>query len=492
MKKLFILVSILLFPTLYVHANMWSFSSDFVDDATGAGRDASANTEPKFLMAPIVNGKPIYYELHTDKPQNTEKYKEMIPEFFNTWFTGTLDQIKQKKRTHEFTDIISILESGANLHQAQGKQKAHIIFHFLVLEDMQQECGGPAGGCIFTDQSPLLVYLPSDQDWALRVGTHEIGHALGLADQYLEQRSNYSDTIFHSSAAQDSIMYSSRNGVSCDDATGIINAIDLVRGSSNGRAWKGLCKKDKNIYKDGAPDKDGYRINLRNFKDVLIEKYQNGKSVKSKVYTFDSSHDATTAFAHYIPQNIDKTDKHKRPIQATTADGEKIYYAYVYHGQIELVIKNGKVKQFSKNFYIPYNNNAYSPETARKYERMTFSMINGELCRLNGVIFADKSRQVQLLKGVDINGPHPTGYSFAFKENIFHKFDKKGKAVEAVSYTTDTAKAPLPPHSQSNQINPPDNDELGTHIQQSVSKADEQSIPEQMDEWVKHLKDFFD
>ena len=491
MKKLFIFVSLLLFTTLCVHAKTWSFSADFVDDATGVGQDISATKEAKFLMAPIANGKPIYYELHTDKPQNTEKYREMIAEFFNAWFTGTLDQIKQKKRTQEFTDIIPILERGADVYQAEENQKAHIIFHFLVLEDMQKECGGPAGGCIFTDQSPFLVYLPSDQDWSLRVGTHEIGHALGLADQYFEQRSNYSDTIFHSSVAQDSIMSNPRNGVTCDDATGIINAIDLVRGSSNGRAWKGLCKKDKNIYKNGAPDKDGYRINLRNFKDVLIEKYQNGKSVKSKVYTFDSSNNATTAFAHYIPQTIDKTDKHKRPIQATTADGEKIYYAYVYHGQIELVIKNGKVKQFSKNFYIPYSNNDYSPETARKYERITFSMINGELCRLNGVIFADKSRQVQLLKGVDINGPHPTGYPFAFKENIFHKFDKKGKIVENIHSNSEAANASLLPGKTRKQAPSGDN-ELNGQIQHSVTLAEEDTFPQQMVEWLNHLKDFFD
>ena len=502
MRSVLILTLALGLGALGAHAGEWALLPELVDETTQTGQpEIKAPAEKKFLLHRIIAGQPVYYAFHAaDSKKSAEFYRSQIVDFFTPWFEETIAQINKSKREAEFADVLPILKRGADLRAVEEDQKANVVFHFDSLEQIEEVCGEGALGCFISNTSPVSIYLPIPfARWpfarALKktpayIGIHEVGHALGLADQSKVSRSGNSDVIFGEQTGEDSIMNSSLY-ITCDDATGLINAIDLIKGSAAPR--KGLCAKDPHLYRNGTDvSKSGNRLAFHDYQKVTLETYENGGRVCSKTYAFDFYNPASP-FVQYRPQTVLKKDNQGRTAQAAGADGEEIYYAYLLDGRAELVVKDGKVKQLSKNLYFPEARRA-----AVKYERVTFFGLDGELNALIGTQYADKVSEVQWVGGIEAKAD-PLGLdSFTYKESLLRSFDHTGSITQHI-YEDNTAgkETPVVPDSISapSKGGAVSKTKLKNSVSEARKEAQSSALDKQvrgMDKWLRHLPKFFE
>lgn len=486
MRRFFILLNLLFFTALCAHATLWGLKSDFIDETTHLPR---GNTNTIHLLAPIVAGEPVYYALHTDDFKNVARYKTIIPQFFNAWFEGTLAQIKQAGREEEFKDIIPILARGADIRLTDNDEQARLIIHFIPLKKIQEKFGNGVAGCVDSSQRPLHMYLPTNRlrfillslglQTQTSVSVHEVGHTLGISDQYRRARTNNSDALFSEDTGAPSIM-DRDNVITCDDATGLINAIDLVRGTSRGEGWKGLCDSDVHTYQNGLTEnKTGYRFIMDEYQHITLENYQNGKRASSVVYNVDLRNNASP-FVRYTPVSVEQADAQGRPLKAVGPDGETFFYSYVYNVQMELIVKNGKIKQYNRSL-----RDSQAKGSAPVYQRDTFFGQDGKLCVISGEHKANKASEVQFLRGLRISKEDAAGYTA--EQAITRMFDATGKLQVNLHQQAPENTFPL--------LTPQDNnaaqEDLSFKIKTATLTAEQKNLYKQLDEWLFNLSDFF-
>lgn len=180
------------------------------------------------------------------------KYEEMISQNYNEWFAQTAKIIRSAGREQEFADVLQILDRGISVEFSRPGQAADIVFYIVPFKEMQQACGKTAGGCYIRGNDMPTIYLPKNQLlMALlsagrvntrRIGVHEIGHSLGLSDQYKQARNKNTHDRYSSVQTGKSVMNHS-GSLTCDDADGIVNLIDIAQGTARGgnKGWKSLC-----------------------------------------------------------------------------------------------------------------------------------------------------------------------------------------------------------------------------------------------------------
>lgn len=176
-----------------------------------------------------------------------------------------------------------------------------------------------------------------------RIGQHETGHSLGLSDQYKQVRSD-SHPVYHTAVSDKSVMNSS-GSVTCDDADGIINLIDLVRGTSRGGelGWRSLCRKSKTYYVKGKPVSVGpYAIKLGdNGKRWILQTFRHGESIAETEFPLDLQ-EGLSPFV-LLHETVKERDAAGRVALAQGPNGEKIFYSYIYDKRIRLVTHSGRV-----------------------------------------------------------------------------------------------------------------------------------------------------
>ena len=136
--------------------------------------------------------------------------------------------------------------------------------------------------CVRMDAKPMRLFfmhrgglgnLLTGGNW--NVLMHELGHTLGLADQYKYGRHNAS-ARYHTPDSGTGLMYKGRPGMSfsCDDADGMINLLDVAvfkhaRGGADG--WRSLCKKRAYKYVNGRPSSnDKYVVEEQGEEGVVL------------------------------------------------------------------------------------------------------------------------------------------------------------------------------------------------------------------------------
>ena len=330
-------------------ATQWGALNDYVDEYT------PANTGKRYLMRKVLNGESLSVGLLRDSVYTNEHYDElsrMIAKFYDDWFLNAAEWIEKSGREDEFADILPILRDGIRVRISEKGNDVN--FTFATLKDVQWKCGsGQAGGCLDT-QSPIFhVYLPYDINFLKklltlglanqkRLSRHEIGHTLGLSDQYAQARSINSDTMYGSTEERKTVMSLARN-LTCDDAEGIINLIDLTRDKCRGgeQGWKTICPKSKEYYICGmSAGKGPYRIKASEDRGaVTLSTYEKGKKVSSKVYPFaipqgDVDWEETPA-VETLSQ-----DSFGRPVKARGPNGEIMYYSYLWDRVERLSVQN--------------------------------------------------------------------------------------------------------------------------------------------------------
>lgn len=361
----------------------------------------------RYLMPKILAGEPlqVYVSVSPDKEDQREKYQTIIAENYNKWFTETAKIIQKNDRQQEFRDILPLLQKGIDLHFVSQAAGSDIAFYIAPLRDVQEECGRGAGGCYLrvaaTGTEPQII-LPEDHFWlkllsagkvsTSTIGLHEIGHSLGLSDQYEEARNNNSHARYSSIEAGKGTMRDS-SGISCDEADGIINLIDLTQGTARGgnTGWKSLCPRSEEFYVRGQSASKGPFHILEQEKGVFVlDTYRQGEKVDSQRYTLKNQE--SFAPLTFAKETVQERDELGRPVLSVGPGGEKIYYSYRFEEYLRLVVQgkdallaeqesySGKGRKkvkyktalFKKNGHWAQVTASYSPNKAGRLEYQEF------------------------------------------------------------------------------------------------------------------------
>lgn len=353
-----------LLPGALVYGAPWGALADF-DLPVQPDADAPKTMGERYLLPQILAGKPV--RIFVDAPGASDKdyakYQEILAKSYNKWFTGTADVIRSAKREQEFADIMPLLQKGVNVEFVDHASAADIWAHILPWSEVRWKCGPSAGGCyqrregetpdLFLPKDHfVLKVLSSGQLGLSRVGLHEVGHSLGLSDQYDKAKDSTSHHRYSSAQSGKGVM-SSLKKFSCDDADGIVNLIDLVRGVARGgnTGWKSLCPKSQDYYiRSQSALRSPYVLSLQEDNSLLLEIYQNGEKHSAQTYTMASQ----GAFLPLIPakETVLQRDKFGRPLLSQGPHGEKIYYYYVFEAATRMAVLNGKALWLSQHNFV--------------------------------------------------------------------------------------------------------------------------------------------
>ena len=426
MKKrgILLLLGFIFLGALGVLAAPWGAMADYVDEYT------PSKTGEKYLLRKILNGQTLSIGLQRDAytDKHYDKLSRLIVDSYNDWFFNAARHIEKTGREAEFADILPILRQGVRVQMSE--QGSDVNFVFMSFRDIQWQCGHGAGGCYTSNEPIPHIYLPADtgllkilslgRESKRRLGTHEIGHSLGFSDQYFQARSVNSDVMYGSTEERETIMQHAGH-LTCDDADGMINLIDITLGKRRGgdRGWQTLCPKSQEYYIGGmSAGKGPYRITLSKDKGaVVLMTYDKGQKVANEVYPFATPQGAVN-WQETPARTTLKQDRLGRPLVSRGPNGETIYYAYLYDRVERLTVKNGETLNLVRTVRYPRQRAGQM----QNHKAMFFGQ-QGSVCVLLVETFAKRGYTSEYEE--KINQPTKGRY-------IKRGYDQRGQLAESV------------------------------------------------------------
>ena len=237
------LVSVLILSIPMQYARTWGLVEDM--------------PQQKRLVFKLVNHTNIVIPTRLRQVTNTRKtvdpntgeiikgYKEFAPikdralaqdmlfstqKALNDWIITTRQTIEKAGRQQEFADLLAALPQQILLQEVTDGQDYQLTLEY------DPDTSFHAGAQTTLDNDHHIIRLHkilSKNDARYQVLLHEVGHALGLEDQYGRFAWRKQDTQFHSFFAtwdsnNNSVMFASGHGLFADDIDGFINAVDFV------------------------------------------------------------------------------------------------------------------------------------------------------------------------------------------------------------------------------------------------------------------------
>lgn len=306
------------------------------------------------LLSKFLQGKPVRISVSTlpEWSKTPREYYEQLDQFYKEWFSSVITIIEKSGRQNEFADLLPLFKRIKTQFVKEG-EPADVIVKILPEIIIQLQCG--ASACYIVkpydpDYVPQMLLSQENSKESRRVqertfkkqALHEIGHSLGLNDQYAQAR-NKNPSRYASAYIYDGIMNKSSR-ISCDEADGLINLSDILRGTARGgnKGWKSLCPFSKDYYIRGRSALRGpYWISSPYPGVFVLETYQAGKVISSQTYAL-ADQPAFVPLDPHMREKVLKRDLFDRPVVSQGANGEKIYYTYFFEGYFRLAVKNGQ------------------------------------------------------------------------------------------------------------------------------------------------------
>lgn len=351
-KRLLLVWFVCLAPALWAAAP-FGVSEGFTDEKN--------QVAARFLLPKILARETLSVGVQVPHhPEKESEYQQMVVHGYNEWMHATARIIREAKREEEFSDLLPVLDRGVTIQfEPVGKD---IQFLFVSQQEVVENCGGNRHvvGCYRWDEEVPTIFLPESKRRAA-VGLHEMGHSLGFSDSYDYDRLRASQK-YGSSLIQKSIMGFSgeSNKITCDDADGLINLIDIAlgntdRGGSGG--WKSLCPKSPEYYINGKSGLGSpFRIENTEYQEFKLYTFRQGKWSAPQVFTLDTKPNLPWN-QDVVLQTVLEQDELKRPVRARGSRGEDIYFTYLYERTFMLAVQNGKASRFEVTDHYPRRGN---------------------------------------------------------------------------------------------------------------------------------------
>lgn len=156
----------------------------------------------------------------------------------NAWTNDVAQSIAQTGRGAEFANALAILSKPLilNFEPCQMGKQYDLVLTLEPSEVRRQGAGALySGGAIVVnpkeiedprDNSPVIYLSRTSLNPNSRIMKHELGHTLGIADQYnMESPQFNSDISYGTIAPRPSIMYHQKH-LTCDDWDAMITILD--------------------------------------------------------------------------------------------------------------------------------------------------------------------------------------------------------------------------------------------------------------------------
>lgn len=356
MKRILFISGLLLLATTAGLARPVSLESRYV-------HENASNGEMRFLMGKIMRGQPV--NVLVQAPHNYDQipaYKQYVQELYDIWFRSLADILRQSKRP-EFNDLLSRLPQRVNLRFVSVDETYDIEFLFVGEPEIKNNCQGDKHTLACTDiaKKPLKAWMPekinAKKNKVLKTHLHEVGHTLGLGDDYYKGRNQNADPNYQTDVCEKSVMNSGSkseyvSAITPCDADGMVLAIDLAmrnynRGGETG--WRSLNKKSERYYIHGKTANSPHSFHLIAPLNVSFLQYDNNGTAKVNTLSFGPAELDPLEEPRVV--RVIKTDAQGRPVVERGALGEDIYTSYFYESVRKLFVKQGKVIRYEETLF---------------------------------------------------------------------------------------------------------------------------------------------
>ena len=401
----------------------------------GEGEPQARRTKPNnafHILRKLSSGKPVKVFLEFEEKESEKyrtEYENELRYAYNDWFDMTRFYIDKTGKREKFLQILRRLQKGVQIQFVFSPQEADLkVFimdswlHIQSICSDKEEINLSIEACVSRDEKIPTMYIPSlplvfdklDQvyvqksdeelrkiasDYFDRIWRHEIGHTLGLADQYEDAIPEAtSHRMYRSTHIRKGIM-NEEWGFTCDDADGIVNLIDIMYGVEPNRkqGWHSLCEDSPDVYVNGVAQGTGPYVIARENETVFLEIYKDGKKKNEKKFSFDSM----SAPLQKVPdREVLEQDGLDRPVKTKGPEGEEIYYHYNYDTVKRLITKNEKVLRWEYQRNFEYYDKGTSQFEKEVYINWEFRLPDGQIGTATALI-----NNIDLL-GTYEQGPH--------------------------------------------------------------------------------------
>lgn len=178
---------------------------------------------------------------YTGSNMTIEQGREVFLNSLNNWLYGTEKYIQENNKQENLEEVISILNSAVNnieeipcLENEEGKlitQEPDLLIRFI--DDTSKEAAW------YTGLDNDIHIVKEGHKYSIEnTLTHELGHAFGLADQYIKAIVQ-ADFLYTSNVRRPSIMDCEEEHVTCDDIDGFI--VSIYRTLDINKDFYSLC-----------------------------------------------------------------------------------------------------------------------------------------------------------------------------------------------------------------------------------------------------------